>query len=233
MNIKDVVQEIVGYLSDLFYSVQKIVPYLKELLLLVVAVACLGLGYTGYQYWSRVQSCKAQRELNLCLSLFKDAAKADKDTMWDRVAQSCDHAYSTYKKTDIAPLFLSYQADALWALGKKTDAIAIMKKAVAALPVKSALVYMSKIKYALMLMDSEQAEEQQDGLHLLIDVARDEKNTHRDYALFYLGRYYWVNNQLDEAKKAWQDLIDMESPELQSRSAWAREAQKYLMTLHA
>ena len=57
-------------------------------------------------------------------------------------------------------------------------------------------------------MDASDQAFQQKGLQELVSLAREENNPYKDMALFYLGRYYWAKNQIDEAKKAWQELED-------------------------
>src|SRR5438093_4527265 len=91
---------------------------------------------------------------------------------------------------------------------------------------KSSLFFLFKLKYAQVRIDIPQYK--QSGLQELTELARNEKNPYRDAALFYLGNYYWVHDQMQEAKKVWQELVDSQWQQQVSPSPWIAQVQSKL-----
>lgn len=55
----------------------------------------------------------------------------------------------------------------------------------------------------------ENTESRKRGLEELIKLANEELNPNRDMALYYLGEYYWSQNEPQKARISWQYLQDV------------------------
>jgi len=84
------------------------------------------------------------------------------------------------------------------------------------------------IKRALIQLDSEDSKIREEGTQELVTLARDTTNPFHDMALFYLGRYYWATNKVEEAKKIWQELVDNRWMDAVNPSPWMHEAKASL-----
>ena len=136
--------------------------------------------------------------------------------------------------SSLEPYFLVFQANTLIKEGKLDDAIGIMEKAITHMSKSNALLPLFEVKHALMQMDSTVSASQQIGLQKLTELARDVKNPYADMASFFLGNYYWSVNNLEEAKKVWQELIEVQRKEqMGAPSPWAQLAQIKLQQITA
>ena len=59
-------------------------------------------------------------------------------------------------------------------------------------------------------------------------LAQNKDNMFRDSAQYYLGRYYWAHNQIDDARAVWQQLVDEQRDEKMAPSPWVNQVQEQL-----
>ena len=198
-------------------------------LLIGVAGAC---SYFGYRWYVVSREQKAQVQLADHLQEYQRAVVSSEKTGSKDELLQLESLFATdydqHKKSAIAPLFFSFQADAQVKQGKYTQAIDTLQSAINALPEKSPLIVLFKTKRALVQLDNQDDAMQQLGLRELVQLARDKDNHFSDIALFYLGRYYWAHDKIDDAKKAWQELVDTPAYTQQFPSPWAQEAHEKL-----
>jgi predicted negative regulator of RcsB-dependent stress response len=121
--------------------------------------------------------------------------------MLDEAEISFQTGYEQNKKSTIAPFFLAFESDALIKLGKFEDAYKILVDAVGQFSKNSPYYYLYSIKLALMEIDKKDAQKGIEDLNILI---KDSNNIFKDMAAFYLGEYYWANNNIDKAKEQFQ-----------------------------
>lgn len=125
---------------------------------------------------------------------------------WQKTEQVFRDGYATYQGTELAPMFLVYQSEALLNLGRLDEAIKILENALK--KIKSAPVKdYYQVKLALMMMDSNNAVVQQEGLAGLKMVADNAQSIAHELALYHLGFYYWAEKKFSEAKTYWQMLL--------------------------
>lgn len=202
----------------------------------IIAVVCLllvvGMGaYIGYRWHTVSREQTVQRALVAHLEEFQRVSAGAKDLMMVQLAQlesALSFDYGRYSSSAIAPLFLLLQADVQLKEGKQVEALNTLQRVIGALPTNVPLLYLIKTKRALMQLDSSDESTQQLGLKELEQLARDAKNTEGDLALFYLGRYYWVHDKLENAKAIWKELLDTAAYTRSFPSPWAYEAQEAL-----
>lgn len=138
--------------------------------------------------------------------------------------------HDQYASSRLAPYFTAYEVDAFLKLGKKTEALASLDALIASLSSSNPLINVYKTKRALLKFDMDDAALQESGIKELQQLAQDVHNKDRDLAQFYLGLHYYVADNLNEAKKVWQDLIES-SLDSQNPSPWAEQAKQRLESL--
>jgi hypothetical protein len=68
----------------------------------------------------------------------------------------------------------------------------------------------------------------EEGLEQLKTLGYDENNKQRDVALYYLGLYYWSNNDIDGARQVWETLVSLKKADPKATSEWMNMADKKL-----
>jgi len=142
----------------------------------------------------------------------------------------CKSGHDQYASSHLAPYFTAYEVDALLKLGKKTEALASLDGLIASLSGSNPLIHVYKTKRALLKFDIDDVATQEAGLKELQQLAEDVKNNDRDLAQFYLGLHYYGADDLANAKKVWQDLIEL-SLDSKNPSPWAEQAKQRLESL--
>ena len=182
--------------------------YLKEICI-GLGVILLGLGgYFGYRWYVTYREQGAHHALADYLHDYQLVSQADTPAELQRVESLFSLGYTRHKNSSIAPLFLALRSDAQLKEGNDAAALDGLQQAISALPSDSPVVPLFKLKRALILLDSPDDTMQKNGLQELVVLARDKENQYNDMALFYLGRYYWAIDNVADAKKAWQELVD-------------------------
>lgn len=190
-------------------------------------------GYKGYRIYIVSQEQAAHQSFVEYFESFQAAQKANSAQEWERMVTVLDKGYTQYKGRNLAPLFLSLKADAQLQLGKRIESINTLQQAIDSLAKNSPLFSLLATKLALMQLDTADDALSKVGLAQLVLLARDDKNSLKDMALFYLGRYYWANDQIDEAKKAWQELEDSSWIQKAYPSPWVVQAKELLQQFAA
>jgi hypothetical protein len=175
----------------------------------------------GYKKYSIYSEEKAQKVFADCMHEYT-SVKAGQGS-WATVDQLCSLGYNNHRGTAIAPYFLALQADSAIAQNKKGEALALLDIILKELSSSSPLYPVYATKRALLALDTSATEAE--GLQQLEKLAFDKQNQQRDVALYYLGLYHWSHDALEQAKKVWQELIDMQKGQ-KVQSPWAARAQE-------
>jgi len=189
----------------------------------ILGIACISaVTWYGYSWYTMRRDEKASMALN---TIIAEYAKAAEDTTADMgpLLHLFHEGYTAHASSSVAPFFLIYQSEILLKQGNRQEAIAVIQKAIdglGSLPVS----YPYKTKHALMMLESADADVQQQGLGALIALAREPKNLYSDSALYFLGRYYMMRDQKEEAKMMWQELVELYEEDSAHASPWAVRA---------
>lgn len=227
MNIKNVTRDFGNSLENVYHvwvSRVKKFRYFRELLFCLLIGVAVTAVFFGYQWYSHNRDRIAQVELSTLIDHYH-AVITGKKNDGSQLITTLNEAYDSYASTSYAPYFLLFQVNLLLHDDKKDQALPVLEKALILLK-NSPLIDLFATKYALMLLDEPGQAEQDKGLKELIALAHNTQNNYRDYALYYLGRYYFLNNKNNDAKIVWQELIDSQSIEQVSPSPWAQLAQQ-------
>lgn len=149
-------------------------------------------------------------------------------TEWDDAELAFRSAYEQNSSAGIAPFFLVYQAQSLAWKADYKNALDVLDRAQQSFKNDVNWDYLFKTTKALIMFDVEQHE----AIKSLNELGADEKNPLNQMALYYLGEYYYANNNLDAAKKAYSDVIAKETKNaLDIKAPWAELAQNRLAQL--
>lgn len=193
----------------------------------LVALIATG-GFWGYKKYVMHREQAAQKVFADCMHEYTMVLAGN--GTWENVEELSRVGYEDHKNSNLAPYFLALQADALLAQNKQEEAAKIFDTLLTSLPKKSPLYSLYATKRALINIDrGESAGAATMGLEQLKALADDTKNLQRDVALYYLGLYYWSENSIQEAQKAWQELIDMQQDQ-KVPSPWAARAREKMPT---
>ena len=191
----------------------------------VVLVALAGGGFYGYRWYRSSQEEVAQRIFSQNVQEYERVAQEGKKEDWASVEMLFKIGYGQYSHSAFAPFFLLYQAEAMIKQDKNDQAREVLAKAVDAMSSSSDLYPLFKIKGALMTMDSNAPE----AVAQLKALATDSSSHFSDAAAYYLGQYYWINNDEKQARQVWQKMIDATKTDKKlGQSPWASLAQATL-----
>jgi len=200
------------------FSHVKIERYRKELSIALTVIFFVGIGGLVYRWYVEKREVAASYAFAQCMKSFEHA-KSDV-SKWPGVLEQFEAGYKEHKSSTLAPYFLAYEAEVYLNMGNREQALQTLRSVTIA---KSSLLYGGyAVKTALLEIDIADAAV---GLQSLQDLAKDTHNSARDMALYYLGLYHWSQNDVAQAKIAWQDLVQLDN------SPYAAAAQDRLQYL--
>jgi predicted negative regulator of RcsB-dependent stress response len=227
--LKMVYHVIVRSIEEFFEGrIGAISKYTRHIMSGMIVTLIILAGYLGYRWYIVSREQTAYHAIAEYMQDYRMASRAQNPTEWQRVDALLSFGYTHNKGSNIAPFFLLLRADALLGQSKNDEAMQVLDQAIAILPASSVMMPLFKTKRALLLLDSADQAVQKEGLQQLIVLGRDKLNRFNDIALFYLGRYYWVHNNSADAKKVWQELVDLAALEKAYPSPWAAQAKAIL-----
>ncbi len=205
-----------------------IARFARTILLTFFIIVAVVVGYFGYSWYVVAREQNAHQAIADYMRDYQMALRANTPQAWQRLDGLLSIGYTHHKKSYLAPFFLMLRADTLIRQQNMIEAVQVLEEAITALPSHSPLMPLFKTKRALLLVDNNDETVQKEGLQQLLTLARDKSNAYNDLALFYLGRYYWAHDEIDNAKKTWQELVENGTREKAYPSPWAKEAQNAL-----
>lgn len=182
----------------------------------IAASIVFGAGWFGYSFYRSHVNARAQEALAHCLDEYERAIHLGEAHAWREVEIAGSEGYKFHESSDVAPFFLTLQADALLAQGKAQEGLDLLKKAVKSMSKRSPLYYFYATKAALVERDVTGSPE------LLRELSQDVKNSQRDMALYYLGHEELLRGDEAKAREYWSQLLS------QQHSVWAQIAQSEL-----
>lgn len=200
----------------------------KHMLSLLVGAGLLFGGLYGYRYYQTAKNQKAQRILSEVLSEYERALETNSVEAWGNLASLAALAHQQHKSAGCSAYFLAVESEAVRRQGDYQKAFALLDQTIAGVPSRSVMNNLYKTKQALMKIDSADEAVKKQGLDELTALGSNSKNGNRDLALYYVGYYYWVNDNLAQAQTAWNELIALETSDARAVSPWAMLAQSKL-----
>lgn len=209
---------------QMWFQTHKNVVYISMGALLAVLVA-------GGFVWKQRQEKYNAAYVALTQAYDELLQAYENSELWEDVELAGKSGAESFSSTELAPYFEAVEAEALIQRGQLDEAIAKINSTIHRLSSSNSLYYPFKIKYAQMKMSHENPETVQEGLKLLQQLAEDSKNPQQDEALFYVGYYYWLNNDRAMALKYWQMLRNLFGDAQTAASPWVQVIQDFALDM--
>jgi tetratricopeptide (TPR) repeat protein len=140
-----------------------------------------------------------------------------------------DTILKQHGSSSLVPYALSLKADTFALKGDFKDALSVLDTAISKMSSSTPGYYLLKIKRSLIQLDAGQSDL---GLESLRALAFDDSNPTFDTAAFFLGYYYWTQQNKDKAREAWKLLESTENKTVPSASSpWLHIAQEKLQNI--
>lgn len=216
--IKDI---IVSLLSDMRQDCRQN-WYMKWFYSIVLIALVGGGGWKLYRSHVISKENKAQVAFSSALDeyhhLVYSSAPAN-DSRWEDAATHFKMVAQKHSGTVYGDFAQAFLADVDFHQDKLEESILLFEQWLTKNSEKNPLYYLYKTRLALVCFDSNQTEK---AISMLQELSVNSKNKYQDMAQFFLGYYYWSQDDLAQAQKVWQTLIDANAqvaPE--GRSPWA------------
>lgn len=207
-------------ISDLLYTNAK-----PLLMVFSFAMAMIFLLF-AYKWWLVKRERAAQYDFAFLMTEY-DVMLHEKDPQWSVLLEKFEKNYEKHSNSSLLPYYLGYKVQILLAQDKKEEALATLNKMIARMP-GSPMLAMYEMERAFIQLDSDDTQLQEVALQTLKNLAHDSTNIFRDSAQYYLGRYYWSQNNIEEAREIWQQLIDEQRDEKMTPSPWVDQVRAQL-----
>ncbi|HEX2978092.1 MAG TPA: tetratricopeptide repeat protein [Candidatus Babeliales bacterium] len=200
---------------------------------LMAAGIALAIIIAGSFYWYTSYTRKQELAVSTLSDIFHDAARAQQNSeLWAEVEMAARTGYKQFGSTKSAPYFLALQAESLLQMGRRDESLAMMEEVIKQLNSRSPLYYVYAIKQARMMLDTQDAKMQQNGLAKLELIAQAKDNKQADEALYYIGQYYAALGNSVSAKAAFEKVFEITKNQASDYpSPWVKLAQEAVQEL--
>ena len=200
--------------------------HLKEVIIGIAIVCAAGVGVYGYIQYRISQEEQAQVVFSNCMDELRRSY--GDPSLWPTAELASITAYRHHSGSALGPYFLALEVQTLLAQGKLSEAVTSLERVISMLPTRSPFYSLYTLQLALMKLDHSDEAMRQEGLKALEKIALDQKNIHRDQALYYLGEYYANQNNQERAKELFHQLVVAYPEGGLAASPWASLAQQKL-----
>lgn len=212
--------------SSLFVSMSMVyerfvmwlVEYWRQALAIILLSFCATGGFVGWRSYRLVCEERAHKAyldvVRLVNADVKSDGKGDGSSFLseqdknEAIISLSDLFLSQHGSTSFAPTVLAFSSRSLAGLGRKNDARVKMHEAEKACS-SSDLRHVYALSAALMDIDAEDAAVKEQGLASLKSLSKNTTSAVCDAALFYLGEYFWSQQNYQEARLWWAQLVSI------------------------
>ncbi|HSC25409.1 MAG TPA: hypothetical protein VLB80_04320 [Candidatus Babeliales bacterium] len=198
----------------------------KYIALCIIVLAVIMLSFFGHKLWIQKKERSAQYDFG-DLMIEYDTISREKDPQWSKLLEKFEEQFKNHSHSSLLPYYLGYKVILLLNQDKRNEAIVTLNDMITHME-GSPIIALYETERALIQLDDEQIDIQNMGLEALKNLAFNDNNPYRDSAQYYLGRYYWSNDQISLAREVWQKLVDEQRDEKIAPSPWAHKVQEYL-----
>lgn len=180
----------------------------REITLLFVALAFLGLGVLGYRYYrSRVEQA-AYKELAEAIDEYSRMTTfAADDSKLAETERAFAAGAEEHRSSVLYPFFIAFQADALIRQGNLTEGAQLLDKAIDAMDAQHSLYHLYALKAALVKIDTKDAALEKRGRDQLNLLASNVANPLQDMALYYKALDADTRGEQDLARSTYKEII--------------------------
>lgn len=198
---------------------------IQNALVILVAAGLLAAGaYYGYSIISHQRQEDAQALFATLYKEYSKAATADDSSQLEHVAAQFSDGYNQAHKSMLAPYFLAYGAHAYAQAGNTKQALDMLSRAVANIPVSSPYYYLFATELAVMKLDQAQSQDKADAVAALQSLVDTRENIYSDMGLYYLLAYYTSVQDTLKVRDLQKRISGFNSSHGQDSSPWAQQA---------
>jgi len=220
MAIQNTTSSMFKNISDFVNSNTKQLCVLFSFFLLLIGL------FFAHKLWVAQRERAAQYDFSVLMTEYETILQ-EKNPEWSTLLEKFEKNYEKHSHSSLLPYYLGYKVKILLHQDKRDEALTVLNSAIADM-VGSPIIALYEMERALIQLDSENDEEQNNGLQALKTLAFDTHNMFRDGAQYYLGNYYWAHDDIDQAREVWQKLVDEQRDEKMAPSPWAQQVQEQL-----
>lgn len=196
--------------------------------LLAIFILSIGLlGWYGYNWYKVNRAQEAYQAFSESVAEFDQAKSGNKDITWAEVVSSLKVGAKKYSDTSLYPFFLAYESQALKLANDQENSQKVLSQSIESMPKDNPLYGLYAIKNAVLRLNSDKDEAKQEGISLLEDLAKNKNLSIRQTALYYLGYYFYLSNNIDKANQYWLELYKTGIKD----TVWQELVSKYLPAL--
>ena len=213
--------------TTVFDTISKVIfTYSKQIFLGILFVAVLVIIFFAHKLWVAKREQAAQYDFSALISEY-DLMMREKNPQWLELLNKFEDNYKKHAYSSLLPYYQSYKVHILLRQGERDAALATLDEMITTMKA-SPIIGLYEMERALVKLDSNDIAVNNAGLDELKKLAYDSKNIYNDSAMFYLGRYYWATDQIDDARLVWQKLVDDQRDEKIAPSPWVSQVQEFL-----
>jgi predicted negative regulator of RcsB-dependent stress response len=209
--------------DTIFHAIQ---AYSKHISIAFFTLLSAGLLFFGYQMWITKKTQAAQYDFSSLITEYETALTTP-DFEWDALLEKFNAQCDKHASAPLLPYYQAYKVQILLQQNKRQEALALLDFMIAHMTDDS-LTTLYEMERAMVQLDDSDTAVREIGVATLKMLAHDTENIFRDSAQYYLGRYYWAHNQIDDARTVWQLLVDEQHDEKLAPSPWVAHVQDYL-----
>jgi predicted negative regulator of RcsB-dependent stress response len=208
-------------IQNLFYRYARLVFSIFMIFLLLFSL------YFGRKKWIMWREQSAQLSIAHLMERLQNyqngtLEKSDIVELHEKIAAE----QTKHKDSSLFPYFGALQAQVFVQEGRLDEAAESLEESISFN--ENAITYHQlRTTQALILLDTKPEK----GIELLEELIADKKNLIKDVAQFYLGRYYWVHNDIERASVIWNELLQDQAEHRMSPSPFKAEVQTALSAL--
>lgn len=207
-------------ISDFIFTNGKNINKVLAFLVLLIVF------FFAHRLWVANREQSAQYDFSALMAEYENMSR-EKDPQWSALLEKFETNYKKHSNSSLLPYYLGYKVQILLAQDKRDEALATLNRMIADMP-GSPMIALYEMERALIQLDSTDDAMNSIGLDALKMLAQNKDNMFRDSAQYYLGRYYWAQNQIDDARAVWQQLVNEQRDEKMAPSPWVNQVQEQL-----
>ena len=216
--------------SNFFQSfLEKIEEQSKALYLIISLCSVIALSFVIYTAWATKKEKSIQYDFGILIGEYENMLQ-DKNPDWNSLLEKFESTYNKHSSSTLINYYLGYKVQILLQQNKTPQALAVLDTIISN-AYNSPFLPLYETERALIQLDTTDTDLQNRGLEALKTIANDKNNMYRDTAQFYLGRYYWATDRIDDAREIWQQLMDEQHDEKFAPSPWIQFVQEKLNLL--
>ena len=216
------------------------ITYLKEALIAILLIVCVGGGYFLNKFYVTYREQQAFVALSEVVESFMQSQRVaqsldpakDKEKItqaWSDTEILLDALYKEHSNSYLAPYFLVFKSQIVLDRDKNLqEAIKIFDQALKNISRTTALGSLYHMKRIKMGFDSADALEQEKSLQKLIEISKNSKDYAYQEALYLLGVYYLAQGDQQKSQESFKALVDAQDTQALLKSPWARLAEEKL-----